>query len=123
MNHTLLTDLYQLTMAYALWKEGLADRTSVFHLFFRRAPFEGGYALAAGLAAALDHLEAFRFEKQDLDYLAGLSGADQEPLFEDAFLSHLGRLRFSCEVDAVAEGTVVYPMEPLLRVRGPVLEA
>jgi nicotinate phosphoribosyltransferase len=119
----LLTDLYQLTMAYGFWKEGLGGREAVFHLTFRKHPFQGGFSIAAGLAPAMDYLAAFRFEASDLEYLADLPGNDGRPLFERAFLDHLGGLSLSVDVDAIPEGTVVFPHEPLLRVRGPILQA
>lgn len=119
----LLTDLYQLTMAYGYWREGLADREAVFHQLFRETPFGGGFAVAAGLATALDWLRGLRFGKDDLDYLAGVSGRDGKPLFDAGFLEYLGQLRFECSVEAVPEGTVVFAQEPLVRVRGPLLQA
>src|SRR4051812_39549278 len=67
-NLSLLTDLYQLTMAYAHWKSGTGNREAGFHLFFRRNPFKGGFAVACGLEAAIDYLRNFRFESDDLDY-------------------------------------------------------
>ena len=70
----LLTDLYQLTMAYGYWKLGKAEQPAVFHLFFRKPPFGGGYALAAGLAPALDFIENFRFDASDIDFLRTLVG-------------------------------------------------
>jgi nicotinate phosphoribosyltransferase len=106
-------------MAYGYWREGRADREAVFHLSFRRNPFGGGFAVACGLHRALDFVEELRFETEDLAYLGSLRGADGEPLFAPAFLEHLGKLRLSCDVDAVPEGTVVFPHEPLVRVRGP----
>ena len=72
----LLTDLYQLTMAYGYWKMGRADQGAVFHLFFRRPPFAGGYAIAAGLGPALEYQQGFRFDPTDIDYLASLTGND-----------------------------------------------
>jgi nicotinate phosphoribosyltransferase len=119
----LLTDLYQLTMAYGYWKSGVADREAVFNLIFRRHPFQGGYTVCAGLASVIDLLEHFRFEEEDLAYLGGLVGSDGKPLFETAFLDFLGRMEFACDVDAVPEGTVVFPQEPLVRVRGPIYQA
>ncbi len=119
----LLTDLYELTMAYAYWKSGIAEREAVFHLFFRKAPFQGGFTVASGLESAITYLREFHFDKEDLHYLGSIQGSDSKPLFEPAFLSHLGKLRFSCEVDAVPEGTVVFPQEPLVRVQGPILQA
>lgn len=118
----LLTDLYQVTMAYGYWKLGRADDESVFHLFFRRAPFRGGYAVAAGLQQALEYLQALRFSGEDVAYLAGLTGNDGAPLFEEGFLRYLEGLRFCCEVDGVPEGTAVFAHEPLLRLRGPILQ-
>ncbi|MDD9935052.1 MAG: nicotinate phosphoribosyltransferase [Myxococcales bacterium] len=118
----LLTDLYQLTMAYGYWKSGTAEQESVFHLFFRRHPFKGGFTVTCGQQPALDYLEAFRFESADVDYLATLTGNDGASLFEDGFLRHLSDLRLEIEVDAMAEGTVAFPHEPILRVRGPLLQ-
>jgi nicotinate phosphoribosyltransferase len=119
----LLTDLYELTMAYAYWKNGIADREATFHVVFRSNPFGGGYAVACGLADALAYLEGYRFDGADLDYLAGLSGNDGRPLFETAFLRQLEGLRPAWSLDAVPEGTVVFPLEPLARVQGPILQA
>lgn len=118
----LLTDLYQLTMAYGYWKHGLAETKAIFNLTFRRCPFRGGYAVASGLETALDLLEDFRFEAADLSYLATVSGNDGRPIFEAAFLDYLGELRCQLDVDAIEEGTAVFPHEPLVRVRGPLLQ-
>ncbi len=115
----LLTDLYQLTMAYGYWRSGMADHEAVFHLFFRKNPFGGGYAIAGGLAPVVELLESLRFTESDRAYLATLTGNDGEPLFESGFLDWLGSLENSLEVHAVEEGTVVFPHQPLLRIRGP----
>ena len=119
----LLTDLYQLTMAYGYWKNGLGKRESIFHLFYRKNPFAGGYAIAAGLEQAIDYLRDYRFHEDDLTYLAGLTGADGTPLFAPAFLDYLGKMQLDVDVDAVPEGTAVFPHEPILRVRGPLIQA
>lgn len=119
----LLTDLYQLTMAYGYWKLGRADDEAAFHLFFRKPPFGGGYAIAAGLTDVIDLLRGYRFDPGDLDYLSTLTGNDGKPLFEPSFLKHLGEITFTVDVDAVPEGTVVFANEPLVRVRGPILHA
>jgi nicotinate phosphoribosyltransferase len=116
----LLTDLYQLTMACGYWQGGVADRRAVFHLTFRRPPFGGGYAVAGGLAAAIDYLRAWRFTDDDLGYLATLRDAAGGALFPPGFLAYLGAARFTCSVDAVPEGRVVFAHEPLLRVEGPI---
>lgn len=118
----LLTDLYQLTMAYGYWARGQADRRAIFHLSFRRAPFGGGYALAAGLQPALEYIANYRFAADDLEYLATLRGNDGQRLFPDTFLRYLESLRLSVDVAGIPEGTVVFPQEPLLRVEGSLLE-
>lgn len=126
MNTTLtalLTDLYQLTMAAGYWKHGMGDREAVFHLFFRKAPFDGGYSIAAGLSDAVRWLEAFRFTDEDVGWMAALTGRDGKALFEAAFLDHLRGQTWRCDVDAIPEGTVVFPHQPLVRVRGPILQA
>jgi nicotinate phosphoribosyltransferase len=115
----LLADLYELTMAYGYWKSGIAQREAVFYLSFRQNPFRGGYAVAAGLATALEYLAGLRFDADDLAYLAALAGNDGRPLFEPVFLDALGQMRLTCDVDAVPEGTLVFPQEPLVRVTGP----
>jgi nicotinate phosphoribosyltransferase len=119
----LMTDLYQLTMAYGYWKTGRSHWEATFHLHFRRAPFGGTYALAAGLEPACQFLSKMHFSDNDLEYLDRLRGADGHPLFEEAFLTFLGDLRFDCHVDAVPEGTPVFANEPLVRVSGPMITA
>jgi nicotinate phosphoribosyltransferase len=117
----LLTDLYQLTMAQAAWTSGMAQKRAVFHLFFRKSPFKGGYAVAAGLGPALDYLEAFRFAEDDVAYLGSLVGDDGSPLFLPEFLRFLQGVRANVQVDGIPEGTPAFPQEPLLRVTGPAL--
>jgi len=119
----LLTDLYQLTMAYAYWKSGMERLEAAFHLLFRRNPFGGGFTVACGLEYAVDLFESLRFTPEDLAWLADVRGSDGEKLFEPAFLDHLGSLRLACDIDAVPEGTVVFPLEPMVRVTGPILQA
>ncbi|MGI9542194.1 MAG: nicotinate phosphoribosyltransferase [Cyclobacteriaceae bacterium] len=118
----LLTDFYQLTMAYGYWKQGLAQKESVFHLFFRRNPYQGGFTITAGLEYVIDYLNGFAFNEQDLDYLRSLHGNDGKPMFEPAFLDYLKKLEFNCQVDAIPEGTLVFPQEPLIRVQGEILQ-
>lgn len=118
----LLTDLYQLTMAYGYWKSGRAEREAVFHLFFRKAPFQSGFTIVAGLAAAIDFLKSFCFSEDDLRFLTSLTGNDGQPLFEAGFLEYLRTLRFACDVDAIPEGTVAFPHEPLIRIKGPIVQ-
>jgi nicotinate phosphoribosyltransferase len=118
----LLTDLYQLTMACGYWKSGRAEQRACFHLSFRSNPFEGGYALIAGLEQAIDLIELVRFTDEDLAYLATLRGNDGQELLPADFLAYLRQLRFAVDVDAMPEGTVVFAHEPLLRVTGPILQ-
>jgi nicotinate phosphoribosyltransferase len=118
----LLTDLYQLTMAYGYWKLGKDRIEAVFHLTFRRNPFGGGFTIACGLQCAIEFVSNFRFQQSDLEYLGTLKGNDNEPLFEQPFLEYLRQMRFTCDIDAIPEGTTVFPHEPLLRVRGPLLQ-
>ncbi len=119
----LLTDLYQLTMAYGYWKAGKGEQESVFHLFFRKAPFQGGFTVACGLEMAVDLLENFRLDESDIQYLSTLKGNDGKPLFEHKFLDYLSQMEFTCDIDAIPEGTVVFPHEPLIRVKGPIIQA
>jgi len=110
-------------MAAAYFDAGKAEQESVFQLFFRKLPFAGGYAIAAGLGPALEWLEDFGFSVEELDYLAGLRGNRGKPLFRDDFLDYLRDLNLELAVDAIPEGTVVFPHQPLLRVRGAILQA
>lgn len=78
----LLTDLYELTMAYGYWKSGIHEREAVFHLFFRNNPFTGGFTIACGLQTVIDYLDNFQMDDSDIDYLASLKGNDGKPLFD-----------------------------------------
>src|SRR5882724_844050 len=119
----LLTDLYQLTMAYGYWKLGRAQLETVFHLTFRQQPFDGGFSIACGLHDTIEFVEGFQFAADDVDYLRTLNGNDGKPLFADAgFFDFLSELRLRCDVDAMPEGTAAFPNEPLVRVRGPILQ-
>lgn len=118
----LLTDLYQMTMSYGYWKKGLDKKEAVFHLFFRKPPFQGGFTIAAGLENVIRYLQAFRFDSSDLAYLATIQSSNGVPYFSHEFLDYLANLRFTCDIDAVPEGTVVFPYEPLLRIQGPLIQ-
>jgi len=113
-NAPLLVDLYELTMAQAYWREGMADEEAVFSLYFRQLPERRNYVLACGLADALRFLERLAFAGEHLDYLESLGH------FSRAFLDWLAALRFTGEVWAVPEGTPVFPEEPLIEVVGPI---
>lgn len=122
-NFGLLTDLYQLTMAYAYYRKGLHHRKSIFHLYYRKPPFGGQLAVAAGLALAVDMIRQWQFSAEDVQYLGRLTGDQDKPLFNEAFLHYLQRLRFSGDILALAEGEIVFPNEPLLRIEANLVEA
>ncbi|MEJ2491987.1 MAG: nicotinate phosphoribosyltransferase [Desulfuromonadales bacterium] len=117
MFDALLTDLYELTMLAGYRREAMFDQPAEFELYFRDAPFEGGYAVFAGLQPALAYLANLQFSEQDLQYLASLQ------LFDPAFLDDLADFRFRGRVIAPREGEVVFPGEPLLSVQGSLGEA
>ncbi len=119
----LLADLYHLTMAYGFWHQERSEQESCFHLFFRKPPYDQPFVIAAGLELAMDVVEQLTFTPDHIRYLGQLKGADDKPLFPIAFLNYLQRLTFSCDIDAVPEGTVVFPHQPLLRVTGPLVQA
>jgi len=119
----LLTDLYQITMGYGYWKHGMSEREAVFHLYFRKNPFGNKYTISAGLQAAIEFIQNFKFTSSDLNFLRSLKGNDDLPLFEEEYIQYLSTMKFSCSIDAVPEGTVVFPNEPLMRIRGPLLQA
>lgn len=110
-------------MAYGYWKTGMADRKAVFHLNFRKWPFKGGFGIACGLQPIIDFIEAFHFSDSDLSYLSSLKDSKGDPLFESAFLDYLKDFSFDLDIDAMEEGTPVFPYEPLVRVKGPILHA
>ncbi len=118
----LLTDFYQLTMAYAYWKSGKGEQQAVFNLFFRKNPFNSGYTVAAGLDYIIDYCRNFKFDQGDLEFLSDMKNSDKSPVFEADFITYLSNLKFSCDIDAVEEGTVVFPHTPLVRVTGPLIQ-
>ena len=118
----LLTDFYQLTMAYGFWKSDMSHKEGVYHLFFRRSPFNGAFCVTAGLESVIHYVENLKFNKSDLDYLAGIEGTDGKLLFEEEFLRYLEDMKFSCDIDAIPEGTITFPFEPLIRVQGPIIQ-
>ena len=121
-HHPLLTDLYQLTMAFGYWKTGWAEKEAVFNLTFRNSPFGGGFSIACGLVSAIEYLDRYAFSAEDTGYLGSLTGNDGRPIFQSDFLRYLGRLKLTCEVDGFPEGALVFPHEPVLRVRGPIIQ-
>lgn len=114
---SLLTDLYELTMMQGYHNTPQENKTVVFDLFYRNNPSDGGYAIACGLAQVIEYIENLHFSNSDLNYLKGLG------IFTDDFMDYLKSFKFTGDIYAVAEGTVVFPMEPLLQVRAPIMEA
>ena len=122
MTKTLMTDLYQLTMAQAYRKTNSSDLQACFYVHFRENPFKGGYTIACGLAQVLEFIAGFSYSQTDIDYLSTITTAAGEPLFEQDFLESLKDLTLTVDVDAVPEGTAVFPYEPLIRVTGPIAQ-
>ena len=122
VDYALLTDLYQITMAQGYWDAEKAGEEACFTMYFRDYPFKGGYAVACGMAQLADLVETFRFSEEDIAYLASLDAPAGGPLFDPAFLEYLRDLRLSVDIDAVPEGTIVFPHEPLVRVTGPIMQ-
>jgi nicotinate phosphoribosyltransferase len=109
-------------MACGYWKTGVSDHEAAFHVTFRQNPFGGGFTVACGLATAVDFLRTFRFTETQIDYLASQNGNDGRRLFDSGFLDHLRSLRLTCDIDAIPEGTMVFPNEPLIRICGPIIQ-
>ena len=116
-NLTMLTDFYEFTMANGFFKEGYGEKTAYFDMFFRKNPDKGGFAITAGLEQVIDYLKNLKFTEEDIEYLRSKN------IFDDRFLEYLRNFEFKCDVWAIPEGTPVFPGEPLLTVRGPVIQA
>lgn len=121
-NYPLLTDLYQLTMAQGYWESGKTQEEACFHAYFRDYPFKGGYAIACGMAQIADMVDNYKFTADDLDYLSSLDAPGGGKLFKAGFIEYLADFKLSVDIDAVSEGTVVFPNEPLVRVCGPIMD-
>jgi nicotinate phosphoribosyltransferase len=117
LNESILIDFYEFTMAYGYFKEGHASRLATFDLFFRAFPDEGGYAVFAGLESMIHYIENLRFSDEDIAYFKARS------LFDDAFLDYLKQFRFSGEVYAMPEGSIIFPNEPIVTIKAPIIEA
>lgn len=115
-NLTMLTDFYELTMANGYLKNGMKDTIATFDMFFRKVPDGGGFAVMAGVEQLIEYIKNLHFSKEDLEFLA-TKGFDQE------FLDYLNGFHFSCDVWAVPEGTPIFPGEPIVIVKGPIIQA
>lgn len=116
-NLTMLTDFYEITMANGYLELGMQDEIAYFDMFFRKVPDGGGFAIMAGVEQVVEYLQNLKFSEADIDYLRGRN------LFSENFLEYLRDFKFTCDVWAVPEGTPIYPHEPILTVRGPVMQA
>ena len=115
-NLTMLTDFYELTMANGYFKNGFKDTIAYFDMFFRTMPDGGGYVIMAGVEQLVDYFRNLSFSKKDIDYLRGKG-------FSEDFLDYLANFSFACDVWAVPEGTPIFPGEPIVKVKGPVIQA
>ena len=117
LNLTMLTDFYEITMANGYFQSGMAEDIAYFDMFFRRVPDGGGYAIMAGLEQLIGYLENLKFTDGDIEYLRSKN------MFCEEFLDYLKNFEFKCDVWAVPEGTPIFPYEPIVTVRGPVMQA
>jgi nicotinate phosphoribosyltransferase len=116
-NLTLLTDLYELTMMQGYFKHKDQNETVIFDAFFRNNPMDSGYSVFAGLDQVINYIMNLRFEEEDLTYLRSLD------MFDDDFLDYLKDFKFSGDIYALPEGSVMFPREPMIKVIAPIMEA
>ncbi len=117
-----MTDLYQLTMAQAYLSSDIASKQACFYVSFRENPFKGGYAIACGLEQIVQFITSYGFGEDDCNYIASIKDASGADLFSDDFIHTISSLKLTVDVDAVSEGTLVFPNEPIIRVTGPVMQ-
>lgn len=115
-NLTLLTDFYELTMMQGYFKNN-SNETVIFDAFYRNNPSGSGYAICAGLEQVIEYIKNLRFDDEDIEYLRGLN------IFDEDFLAYLADFEFTGDIYAIPEGTIVFPMEPLVKVIAPIMEA
>lgn len=113
----MLTDFYELTMANGYFEMGKEDEIAYFDMFFRKVPDDGGFAIMAGLEQVVKYLENLSFSEEDIEYLRG------KKCFSEGFLEYLRNFKFQCDVWAVPEGMPIFPYEPIITVRGPIIQA
>ncbi len=117
INLTTLTDFYELTMAGGYFEEGMKDIIATFDMFYRRNPDQGGFAVMAGLEQVINYLQNLKFTNEDIAFL------QSKGIFSEEFLNYLREFKFTCDVWAVEEGTPIFPGEPIVTVRGPIIQA
>lgn len=115
-SNALFTDFYELTMAQGYWKQNMNHQV-VFDMFFRRQPFNGGFSVFAGIETLLDSITSFRFSEEDIDYLRS------QKIFEEGFLEYLKTFKFTGDLWAFDEGSIIFPQEPLVRIHADLIEA
>lgn len=116
-NYTLLADFYEFTMGNAYFENGLGDTIVYFDMFFRSVPDNASYAIIAGLEQLIEYFENLKFTDEDIKFLRSKN------IFNEKFLDYLANFKFECDIWAIPEGTVAFPQEPLIIVRGPVIQA
>ena len=116
-NMTMLTDFYEITMANGYLESGISEEIAYFDLFFRKVPDSGGFAIMAGVQQVCDYLDSLKFEDKDIEFLR------KKGIFCEEFLDYLKNFKFACDVWAVPEGTPIFPHEPIITVRGPIMQA
>ncbi|MBQ6907305.1 MAG: nicotinate phosphoribosyltransferase, partial [Clostridia bacterium] len=117
LNLTLLTDFYEFTMANGFFSEGVGNKTAYFDMFFRTIPSGGGFAIMAGVEQLIDYFKNLKFTDEDIDYLRS------KKIFNENYLEYLKNFEFACDVWAIPEGTPIFPQEPIVTVRGPIVQA
>ena len=117
MNYTMLTDFYEITMANGYFENNMHEKTAYFDMFFRKVPEGGGFAIMAGVEQLVEYLKNLKFEDDDIEYLRS------KGIFNDKFLDYLKNFKFECDVWAVPEGTPIFPGEPIVVVKGPLVQA
>lgn len=116
-NKTLMTDLYELTMSDIYYHNGRKDEIAYFDVFYRKNVLESGYQIVAGLEEAIDYIKNFHFEEEDIEYLKSTGK------LTDEFVEYLRNLKFTGDVWAVPDGTVIFPNEPVMTIKAPIIEA
>ncbi len=117
MNHTLLTDFYEITMANGYFENDMHNQIAYFDMFFRKVPDNAGFAIMAGVEQLIDYLKNLKFSKEDIEFIKS------KKLFSDKFIEYLENFEFQCDVWAIPEGTPIFPNEPIITVRGPLIQA
>ncbi|MBQ7954059.1 MAG: nicotinate phosphoribosyltransferase [Clostridia bacterium] len=116
-NLTMLTDFYELTMANGYFENGIGDKVGYFDMYFRKVPDNGGFAIMAGVEQVIEYIKDLKFTDEDIEYLRSKN------MFNEGFLDYLKNFEFVCDVWAIEEGTPIFPNDPLIVVRGPIIQA